>query len=105
MHGRIGHSRSRISRLTLLKQNFPKLVLTGLVSGVLSGFFGIGGGFLVAPGRMRQRDWLGHCVWRGGRHSYAVSGLVDWRLAVRFFAGGMLAGFAVLASQAGSSAR
>jgi len=30
-------------------RNWPKLVLTGLGTGALSGFFGIGGGFLIVP--------------------------------------------------------
>ena len=33
----------------LNRQNVPKLVALGLATGALSGFFGIGGGFLIVP--------------------------------------------------------
>src|SRR5512134_350922 len=33
----------------LSRENFPKLVASGLSTGALSGFFGIGGGFLIVP--------------------------------------------------------
>src|SRR5262249_7634054 len=36
----------------LSRQNFPKLLLLGFFTGLLSGFFGIGGGFLIVPGLM-----------------------------------------------------
>src|SRR5580704_16983555 len=33
-------------------QNLPKVVTIGVLTGSLSGFFGIGGGFLIVPGLM-----------------------------------------------------
>src|SRR5689334_9831870 len=36
----------------LNRQNLPKLLLGGVLVGALSGFFGIGGGFLIVPGLM-----------------------------------------------------
>src|SRR5262249_47501712 len=38
--------------IELSHQNFPKLLILGLLTGLLSGFFGIGGGFLIVPGLM-----------------------------------------------------
>ena len=39
-----------LPHVTLGRDNFPKLVGFGLATGLLSGFFGIGGGFLIVPG-------------------------------------------------------
>ena len=36
----------------LNRENLPKLLGLGRMTGVLSGFFGIGGGFLIVPGLM-----------------------------------------------------
>jgi uncharacterized membrane protein YfcA len=36
-------------------RNAPRLVAIGLLVGGVSGFFGIGGGFLIVPGIMRER--------------------------------------------------
>src|SRR6476620_1710792 len=36
----------------LTRENLPKLALGGFLAGALSGFFGIGGGFLIVPGLM-----------------------------------------------------
>jgi len=38
--------------VTLNRNNFPMLAVLGLCTGVLSGFFGIGGGFLIVPALM-----------------------------------------------------
>ena len=87
----------------LNRENFPRLVLIGLASGALSGFFGIGGGFLVVPGLMLASGMpiinaVGSSLvavtafGATAALNYAVSGLVDWRLAVVFIAGGGLGG-------------
>lgn len=39
-----------LPHVTLGRDNFPKLVGFGHATGLLSGFFGIGGGFLIVPG-------------------------------------------------------
>ena len=44
---RVGDPSSRLSR-----ENLPKLLGLGLMAGMLSGFFGIGGGFLIVPALM-----------------------------------------------------
>ncbi len=81
----------------------PKLLAYGLAVGTLSGFFGIGGGFLVVPGLMVATNMpmisaVGSSlvsVTAFGlttASSYAFSGLIDWRLAAVFIAGGIAGG-------------
>jgi uncharacterized membrane protein YfcA len=81
-------------------RNAPRLAAAGVGAGALSGFFGIGGGFLIVPS----------LVWATGMPllsamaaslvgvaafglttsaSYAFAGLVDWRIAALFVAGGL----------------
>ncbi|HUI95533.1 MAG TPA: sulfite exporter TauE/SafE family protein [Xanthobacteraceae bacterium] len=87
----------------LSRENLPKLLLLGLLTGCLSGFFGIGGGFLIVPGLMLATGMgilnaVGSSLVAVAAFglttaaNYAVSGLVDWRLAVTFLAGGVLGG-------------
>ena len=83
----------------------PRLVLIGFAVGALSGFFGIGGGFLIVPGLMLATGMpLGYAVGTSlvgvftfgaaTAANYAVSGLVDWRLALLFVGGGAAGGIA-----------
>lgn len=83
------------------RQNAPKVVGYGLGTGIFSGFFGIGGGFLIVPGlmastRMPIINAIGSslvAVTAFGLTTalnYAYSGLVDWHLAFVFIAGGVL---------------
>ena len=92
---------TRESGLRLL----PWLVPMGLVVGALSGFFGIGGGFLIVPGligatAMPLVNAIGSSLVSVTAFglttagSYALSGLVDWWLAALFVAGGALGGLA-----------
>ena len=85
----------------LSRQNFSKLLSLGFLTGLLSGFFGIGGGFLIVPGLMLATGMpilnaIGSslvAVAAFGLTSaanYAASGLVDWALAGIFIAGGVL---------------
>jgi uncharacterized membrane protein YfcA len=87
----------------LSRQNLPRLLLLGLLTGCLSGFFGIGGGFLIVPGLMLATGMgilnaVGSSLVAVAAFglttaaNYAVSGLVDWRLAVIFLAGGVVGG-------------
>jgi uncharacterized membrane protein YfcA len=84
----------------LSRENLPRLVVLGLASGVLSGFFGIGGGFLIVPALiyatgMPVRYAIGSslvAVTAFGLTTslnYAAVGLVDLRLAALFIAGGI----------------
>ncbi len=81
----------------------PRLIAMGGLVGMLSGFFGIGGGFLIVPGlmasaRMPMIIAIGSslvAVTAFGlttATTYALSGLVDWRLAALFIAGGLVGG-------------
>jgi uncharacterized membrane protein YfcA len=81
-------------------ENAPKTVGFGAATGVLSGFFGIGGGFLIVPGLVASTGMplltaIGSslvAVTAFGLTTalnYAWSGLVDWPLAAVFVAGGV----------------
>lgn len=85
------------------RQLLPALVGTALVVGGLSGFFGIGGGFLIVPGlvgatNMPLINAVGSSLVSVSAFglttaiSYALSGLVDWRIAGFFILGGIAGG-------------
>lgn len=87
--------------VVLNRANAPALLGSGAATGLLSGFFGIGGGFLVVPGlvastRMPILFAVGSSLVAVSAFglttavSYARSGLVDWTLAAVFVAGGAL---------------
>ncbi len=84
-------------------RNAPKLVAYGMGVGALSGFFGIGGGFLIVPGLiaatgMTMLQAVGSSLFSVGSFgattaaSYALDGLIDWRVALLFIAGGIAGG-------------
>lgn len=86
-----------------MRRLLPWLVAAGLVVGGLSGFFGIGGGFLIVPGligatAMPLINAIGSSLVSVTAFglttagSYALSGLVDWHLAFFFILGGALGG-------------
>ena len=94
---------------TSARRLIPMLLGTGFAVGLLAGFFGIGGGFLIVPGLMLATGMpliaaigtsLVAVVAFGASTaiSYAMSGLVDWRLAALFIAGGLLGGLAGIAT-------
>ena len=60
-------------------QLVARLTPLGLLTGLAAGFFGIGGGFLIAPAA-----------------NYSLSGQVDWRLAGLLLLGGAVGGIAGL---------
>lgn len=83
------------------RENAPKVLGYGLGTGGFSGFFGIGGGFLIVPGLiastgMPMINAVGTslvAVTAFGlttAANYAFSGLVDWVLAGVFMAGGVV---------------
>lgn len=85
--------------------NTPAIVGLGLATGTLSGFFGIGGGFLIVPALMLATGMpIMNAVSSSlvavtafgmtTAASYAWSGLVSWALAGLFVAGGILGGLA-----------
>lgn len=82
----------------------PPLAGTGFLVGGFSGFFGIGGGFLIVPGlvsatAMPLLNAIGSSLVSVAAFgattgvSYAHSGLVDWRIAALFILGGAAGGF------------
>jgi uncharacterized protein len=81
-----------------------RLSATGLAAGFLSGFFGIGGGFLIVPGIIFSCgipiiNAIGSSLFAVGAFglttaiNYALSGFVDWLLAAEFIVGGAAGGF------------
>lgn len=82
-----------------------RLVAIGFLAGLLSGFFGIGGGFLIVPGIMLGSGMpilnaVGSSLFSAGAFgsatalNYALSSLVDWRIAAFFIGGGVAGGAA-----------
>lgn len=99
----------------LSRENLPKLMVSGLGVGVLSGFFGIGGGFLIVPALVLATGMpmlyaIGSslvAVTAFGlttAANYAISGLIDWEIAFLFVTGGIFGGLigARLAKSLGS---
>lgn len=83
----------------------PRLSLAGLGVGAASGFFGIGGGFLIVPGLMTaaglpMRVAMGTSLIAVAAFgvtalgSYAASGLVAWPVAGLMTAGGLIGALA-----------
>jgi len=81
----------------------PPLIGFGFTVGLLSGFFGIGGGFLIVPGLMGATampliNAIGSSLVSVTAFglttaaSYAWSGLIDWPIAGLFIVGGALGG-------------
>ena len=87
----------------LNRENLPRLLVIGLLTGALAGFFGIGGGFLIVPGLIAAAGMpiinaIGSSLvsvtafGTTAALNYAVSGFVDWRLAIVFIVGGVVGG-------------
>ena len=89
--------------MRLDRENCRSSLVSGLAAGALSGFFGIGGGFLIVPALMLATGMP--ILYAVGSSlvavtafglttaaNYAVSGLVDWTLAGLFILGGVLGG-------------
>lgn len=96
-----GSSSSRPTRAdsSMLVRIFP----VGFAVGLLSGFFGIGGGFLIVPGLifatgMPLLGAVGSSLFSVGIFgtttgiTYALAGLVNWLIVVEYLAGGILGG-------------
>ncbi|GMA56950.1 hypothetical protein C7445_108141 [Alicyclobacillus sacchari] len=83
--------------------NMGRVIGTGGATGFLSGFFGIGGGFLIVPGLMFSTgmtliDAIGSSLVSVGSFglttaaSYAISGLVAWKVFMLYVVGGVIGG-------------
>jgi uncharacterized membrane protein YfcA len=96
-------SRIGIPDVQMSRSNMPAIAGLGLATGTLSGFFGIGGGFLIVPALMLA---TGMSIMNAVSSSlvavtafglttaasYAWSGLISWGLAGLFIAGGIAGG-------------
>jgi uncharacterized membrane protein YfcA len=96
-------SRIGVPDVQMTRDNMPAIVGLGLATGTLSGFFGIGGGFLIVPALMLA---TGMSIMNAVSSSlvavtafglttaasYAWSGLISWELAGLFIAGGVVGG-------------
>ena len=102
---RIGHNAEVHLMRASARRLLPPLAGTGFAVGVLSGFFGIGGGFLIVPGlisatAMPLLNAIGSSLLSVSAFgattavSYAASGLVEWRVAGLFILGGLAGGYA-----------
>lgn len=88
-------------KVRLDRDNFPRLVAFGLATGLLSGFFGIGGGFLIVPSLMAATSMpivnaISSSLFSvtafgvSTASTYAWAGLVDWPIAIAFVCGGFV---------------
>lgn len=100
-----GRGREGVEGVVCNRDNFPRVATFGFGTGALSGFFGIGGGFLIVPGLIASTAMP---IYRAIGTSlvavsafglttaanYAASGLIDWAVAGSFIGGG-IAGTAI----------
>ncbi|WP_398475037.1 sulfite exporter TauE/SafE family protein [Tardiphaga sp.] len=111
-------TRSRLGehRVAISSANTPALLGLGLVTGTLSGFFGIGGGFLIVPALMLATGMSIMSAISSSlvavtafglttALSYAWSGLISWTLALVFIIGGIVGGLAGTATARSLSVR
>lgn len=100
-----GRGNPGIEGATCNREKAPKVLAYGGATGILSGFFGIGGGFLIVPGLVSSTGMpiinaIGSSLVAVAAFglttalSYAASGLVDWTLAGVFVLGGAVGGLA-----------
>jgi uncharacterized membrane protein YfcA len=96
-----GRSDAGVEGVTCNSDNLPRVLTFGLGTGALSGFFGIGGGFLIVPALVASTSMP---IYRAVGTSliavaafglttaanYAWSGLIDWPLAGTFIGGGVI---------------
>jgi len=92
--------REGVENVQCNRDNLPRVLTFGIGTGTLSGFFGIGGGFLILPALIASTSMP---IYRAVGTSlivvsalglttainYALSGLLDWPLAASFIAGGV----------------
>jgi hypothetical protein len=82
----------------------PRLLAIGGAVGLLAGFFGIGGGFLIVPGLilatgMSTINAIASSLVSVGSFgfataaSYAYTGLIAWGIAAKFIIGGLVGGW------------
>ena len=100
----------------LSRANAPKLAVAGLLTGTLSGFFGIGGGFLIVPALIAATGMpilyaVGSSLVAVAAFglttaiNYTFAGWVDWPLAGVFLAGGVGGGLLGAGAATGLAAK
>jgi uncharacterized membrane protein YfcA len=96
-----GRGEAGVEGVQCNRDNLPKVIGFGIVTGLLSGFFGIGGGFLIVPALVASTSMP---IYRAIGTSliavtafglataanYASSGMLDWPLAGSLIAGGLV---------------
>ncbi|MDE2303261.1 MAG: sulfite exporter TauE/SafE family protein [Sphingomonadales bacterium] len=98
-------SRIEIAEHSFRREHLPRMLGFGFGTGALSGFFGIGGGFLIVPALVAASGMplyraIGTSLVAVGAFglttaaSYAAAGLVDWAIASWFILGGVIGSFA-----------
>jgi len=103
----LGKPRQADPAATPVRHALLRLLGIGFAVGLLAGFFGIGGGFLIVPGlmlavRMKMQDAVAASLVAvaalgfTSAASYAWSGLVDWRVAGLLVLGGAVGAVAGL---------
>lgn len=96
--------KSARAEFSLDRTTLTKVIAIGFATGALSGFFGIGGGFLIVPGLIAATGMpIGIAIGSSlvavaafgftTSVNYAASGLVDWSLAAFFLVGGATGGY------------
>ena len=101
---RTGSPSAWLTRATA-RRLLPRLLALGAAVGVLSGFFGIGGGFLIVPGLILAADMelpeaasaslvAVTAFGVASASSYAWSGLIDWPVAALLVGGGLVGAIA-----------
>jgi uncharacterized membrane protein YfcA len=102
--------------LQVTRQIAFRLVSLGLAAGLISGFFGIGGGFLIVPGIMLGTGMpilnaVGSSLFSVGLFglttavNYALSGFVAWQIAAEFVVGGAIGGIFGMKAAVGLAAK
>ena len=96
-----GRGDTGIEGVTCDRENLPRVLTFGAATGALSGFFGIGGGFLIVPALVASTAMP---IYRAVGTSliavtafglttaanYAFSDMIDWLLAGAFIGGGII---------------
>jgi uncharacterized membrane protein YfcA len=96
-------SRAGVREQRLTPGGTAKIAVAAMLVGMLSGFFGIGGGFLIVPGLLLSTGMamifaVGSSLLAVGSFglttaiNYAASGLVNWLVAAEFIGGGIAGG-------------
>ncbi len=96
-----GRGNAGVDGVVCNRENLPRVMTFGLGTGVLSGFFGIGGGFLIVPALVASTAMpVGRAIGTSlmavaafgltTALNYAGSGMLDWGLALAFIAGGII---------------